>query len=276
MVPVAPFVCFNGRMSDPARLGTPPRVISREEKLERLRSSLQALETKEENLRLFTRSIAHDFNNILGGILGHASLIQGAAEAGTEIADSAQIIQKAAERAKELITELLDSTRREHPSLSEVDLHEMIREVANLVRGTTPPSVYITLKLDAVASRTVGDPGQLHHMLLNLALNARDAMPDGGELTFETRSSAEPTPTIRIAVQDSGCGIAEDVRPRIFEPSFTTKTSGGSGMGLAIVQRVVHYHGGKVELESAAGHGSRFLITLPLHQVTNAASAAAV
>ena len=261
-------------MSDPARHGTPSRVIPREEKLEKLRSSLQALETKEANLRLFTRSIAHDFNNILGGILGHASLIQAAAEPTSEVSDSASVIQKAAERAKELITELLDSTRREHPSLTEVDLHETIREVANLVRGTTPPSVHITLRLNATASQTVGDPGQLHHMLLNLALNARDAMPEGGELIFETRSAGQPEPTIQIMVQDSGSGIGDDVRARIFEPSFTTKTSGGSGMGLAIVQRVVRYHGGHVELDSEVGRGSRFLVSLPLRHPSLAAAAA--
>lgn len=257
-------------------MDTSSRVIPREEKLEKLRSSLQALETKEANLRLFTRSIAHDFNNILGGILGHASLIQAAAQPGGEISDSASVIQKAAERAKELITELLDSTRREHPSMSEVDLHETIVEVANLVRGTTPPSIQITLKLNAQASRTVGDPGQLHHMLLNLALNARDAMPDGGELTFETQSTAVAAGTIQIVVQDTGSGIAENVRTRIFEPSFTTKTLGGSGMGLAIVQRVVQYHGGTVKVDSNLGRGSRFVITLPLRHATLAASAAAV
>lgn len=263
-------------MGDRARIETPSRVIPHEQKLEKLRSSLQALETKEANLRLFTRSIAHDFNNILGGILGHASLIQVAADPASEISDSASVIQKAAERAKELIAELLESTHREHVSMSEVNLHEMIREVANLVRGTTPPSVHITLRLEATDSQTVGDPGQLHQMLLNLALNARDAMPDGGDLVFETHSTGNPVPAIRIAVQDSGSGIAEDVRARIFEPSFTTKTSGGSGMGLAIVQRVVQYHGGRVDLESDVGHGSRFVISLPLRQAALAASAGAI
>lgn len=242
---------------------------------ERYRSALQALETREANFRLFTRSLAHDFNNLLGGILGHAGLIQLSAESNPEVQESATVILKAAERARELVTQLLDSTRPDLGQFLTVDLHDTIREVAGLVKGIAPASIRISFDFRADTAATFGDPGQLHHLILNLALNARDAMPDGGELTFETTSTAEPCPSIQIVVRDTGTGIPEELRTRIFEPSFTTKGgSRGSGMGLAIADRIVQHHGGRLDVESRVGHGSAFVVTLPLRQPAGQASAA--
>lgn len=242
---------------------------------ERYRTALQALETREANFRLFTRSLAHDFNNLLGGILGHAGLIQLSAETNAEVQESAAVILKAAERARELVTQLLDSTRPDLGQFLTVDLHDTIREVAGLVRGIAPASIRISFDFKAQTAETYGDAGQLHHLILNLALNARDAMPDGGELTFATTSSATPYPSIQIVVRDTGTGIPEEIQSRIFEPSFTTKGgSRGSGMGLAIADRIVQHHGGRIELQSQTGRGSAFIVTLPLRQPAGAASAA--
>ncbi|MBL8296318.1 MAG: HAMP domain-containing histidine kinase [Bryobacterales bacterium] len=242
---------------------------------ERYRTALQALETREANFRLFTRSLAHDFNNLLGGILGHAGLIQLSAETNVEVQESAAVILKAAERARELVTQLLDSTRPDLGQFVTVNLHETIREVASLVRGIAPAAIRISFDFKAETAETVGDPGQLHHLILNLALNARDAMPEGGELTFETTSAMTPYPTIQILVRDTGTGIPDEIQSRIFEPSFTTKGgSRGSGMGLAIADRIVQHHGGRIQVESKVGHGSVFLVTLPLRQPAGMASAA--
>jgi len=242
---------------------------------ERVRSALQALETREANFRLFTRSLAHDFNNLLGGILGHAGLIQLSAEDNSEVQESASVILKAAERARELVTQLLESTSPDLGQFLTVDLHETIREVASLVRGIAPTSIRITLDLNAETAGTFGDAGQLHHLILNLALNAQDAMPEGGELTFATTSSSNPYPAIQIVVRDTGTGIPEEIQSRIFEPSFTTKGgSRGSGMGLAIADRIVQHHGGRLELQSRVGHGSAFIVTLPLREPAAHASVA--
>lgn len=249
--------------------------MAAQEPNERYRTALQALETREANFRLFTRSLAHDFNNLLGGILGHAGLIQVSGEANAEVRDSAAVILKAAERARELVTQLLDSTRPDLGQFLTVDLHETIREVASLVRGTTPATIRISFDFRAETANTFGDAGQLHHLILNLALNARDAMPDGGELTFETTSSATPYPTIQIVVRDTGTGIPEEIQSRIFEPSFTTKGgSRGSGMGLAIADRIIQHHGGRIEVRSQPGRGSAFLVTLPLREPAGVVSAA--
>jgi signal transduction histidine kinase len=231
---------------------------------EPLRTALQGLETREANFRLFTRSLAHDFNNLISGILGHAELIRTLAS-DAEIRDSASVILQAAERARQLVAQLLDSSQVDATEMVRVDLHETIREVASLLRGVLPPSITIRLALNAERVETVGDPGQLHHMLLNLALNAREAMPGGGEISFETADVSTTPPGVRLTVRDTGCGIPPEIRARLFEPSFTTRP-GGSGMGLAIVDRVVQQHGGSIEVQSEVGAGSAFIVTLPLRQ----------
>lgn len=254
-------------MAETQREGAVRRKPDLSVEVERYRSMLQALETREANLRLFTRSLAHDFNNLLSGILGHAGLIIQSSENASEINDSASVILKAAGRARELVTQLLDTTREQISANAAVDLHETIREVADLLRGTASPSIHIGLRLDAPESLITGDAGPLHHMLLNLALNARDAMPEGGELTFSTRSLPTEPPSIEIAVSDTGTGIAPELRDRIFDPLFTTKSErNGTGMGLAIVQRVVQAHGGSVSLTSSVGNGATFTIVLPLRR----------
>ena len=216
----------------------------------------------EDNLRLMVRCLAHDLNNIVGAILAHAQLI------GT---DDAAVIERAAARAAGLIEQLLECSPGGVGKSVPVDVHESIREVAGLLRPSIDPGIALTLRLEAPDAVIAGDRGEFHRMLFNLALNARDAMPRGGELIFAT-SRVDATSSLLVSVQDSGSGFAPELRTRIFQPFFTTKTPGnGSGMGLAIVKRVAENHGGVVEVASVEGRGSEFRILLPLLEPAPAA-----
>jgi len=253
------------------------RLAEMEAELERHRRAGQFLEASEANLQLFARSLAHDFNNLLTAMLGHASLIESLSAPGEEVHEAAAVIRRAAERAGELTTQLLHFTRGGLGRRIAVDAHESIREVTELLRRTLDPEIRLNVKLDAPEAVIEGDPGQIYQMLLNLALNARDAMAEGGELTIETGELDEQGRALIVMVRDTGSGIAPDVCMRIFEPFFTTKTQGrNTGMGLAIVQRVVNAHGGAIRVDTVPGQGTSFRITLPLAQPSARGEAAAV
>ncbi len=215
-------------------------------------------------LRLLVGSLAHDFNNLLTTIAGHASLIEAEADPGSEVQESARAVVQAAERASRLVQELRDLVRPARSEPCHVDLHHVISEVADLIRPLTHDKVSVRLEFNAPAAVVQAVPEQMHQMLLNLVLNAREAMPDGGVLTVETSVAEDAPGYVTITVRDTGCGIpAEDV-PRIFEPFFTTrKSQGGTGLGLAIVSRIVKKHGGAITVQSAPGRGSAFRVTLP-------------
>jgi len=250
-------------MGDPDLEALQSRIQELEAELERHRKAGQFLETSEDNLQLFARSLAHDFNNLFTAIIGHASLLEAISRHGEEVHEAAAVIRKAAERATELTTQLLNFTRGGLGSNVGVDVHESMREVAELLERTVDPAIQLHLDLQAASSIVRGDPGQIHQMLLNLALNARDAMPAGGRLTLE--SAGKDPACLVITVRDTGCGISNDICGRIFEPFFTTKKRGrNSGMGLAIVQRVVLNHGGSVSVDTVPGQGTAFHIHLPL------------
>jgi signal transduction histidine kinase len=237
------------------------RVAELEAELERFRRSNQFLEASEANLQLFARSIAHDFNNLLSAMLGHASLIETISTPGGECEQSAAVIRRAAERAGELNAQLLQFTRGGIGRQIEVDVNETIREVVDLLRRTLDPDIRIVMSLEASPAIVGGDPGQMHQLLMNLVLNARDAMTGGGELRIESAAAGDG---VRLTVRDSGCGIAPDICPRIFDPFFSTKKDGRySGMGLAIVQRIVESHGGRIQVDTMPGQGTAFHIDFP-------------
>jgi len=213
-------------------------------------------------LRLLVGALAHDLNNVLAGILGHAATL--AAESG-DPAPGAAAIQQAVERASSLTAQLLDLAGPEQRRSIPVDLDSIAREVAALVRDTTPASIRIELQLETGRGRVLGDPDQLHRMILNLALNARQAMPEGGALTLATRLGEGPRgPFVELAVCDTGHGIPESIRDRIFEPFFTTRgEENGSGLGLAIVHGIVRNHDGLIQVKSDPASGTTFLVRLP-------------
>lgn len=216
------------------------------------------------NLKLFARSIAHDFNNLLSGILGHAMLIEELRSTDPDIADSAVVIRKTAERAAELNEQLTNLARMGAAKAEPVDLHATIREVADLLAPSLGRAICPELDLRAPQPVITGDAGQLHQVLLNLAINARDAMPRGGRMVFSTESNAG---MLSVRVTDSGQGIPAALHERIFEPLFTTKgAGGGSGLGLAVVKRVVQQHSGLIEMKSAPGKGTVFTLSFPLRE----------
>jgi PAS domain S-box-containing protein len=219
--------------------------------------------------------VAHDFNNLLAVMLTEATLIRLKADKGSPQRESAQAIEKAAQRAAELTRQLLGLARRGKQQHVRVDLRDAIHEVTRMLQRTLRKRVSITLEMNAAHSIVVGDPNQLQQVLLNLAINARDAMPEGGKLTFRTRDvqfgdqpgeqpgALEPGAYVELLVQDTGLGIAPTDLPRIFEPFYTTKAEGqGTGMGLATVYGIVTNHGGSVSARSSA-QGTTFRLFLP-------------
>ncbi len=220
--------------------------------------------------------IAHDFNNMLAGILGYAELLESQLEPGTESREFAVAIARAAERAGELTAKLLAYSRRGQSTIEVFDLHAEILAVRDLLARTLPRAISVTVRLDAPGAFVEGDPAQIQSAILNLAVNARDAMPDGGELDIATAvrevAAAEargyelaPGPYLEVAVADTGLGIAPDLVEHLFEPYFTTKQAGdGTGLGLAAVYGTAREHGGHIVVETIEGEGTTFRLLLPL------------
>ncbi len=221
--------------------------------------------------------VAHDFNNLLVGILGHSQLIQRRCEPGSAIAASAEVIDQAAARAAELTGQLLAFARRGKRREVPVDVHQIVAEVVAIVGPTVARRITIDQRLEAHTHVCLGDPGQLQQVVMNLAINACDAMPDGGSLTFTTGVTAQPPkaptmgpevgpgPHLVLSVTDTGAGIAEEARPHIFEPFFTTKPVGqGTGMGLSTVYGIVGSHKGWLDLDVGTAGRTTFHVGLPL------------
>ncbi|HSM37488.1 MAG TPA: ATP-binding protein [Longimicrobiales bacterium] len=220
--------------------------------------------------------VAHDFNNILMSIMGYAELVGTRLPDGDEglRADMTEI-RRAAERAQALTRQLLAFSRKQVHEPRPLDVNEVIEQVQRMLRRLIGEDVALVTHLSAELGTVRADPTQIEQILLNLAVNARDAMPAGGILTVETANEqADPArdfgshdltgPCIRISVIDTGEGIDEEALPNIFEPFFTTKPKGkGTGLGLATVYGVVTQLGGDIAVASSVGRGTRFDILLP-------------
>jgi PAS domain S-box-containing protein len=220
--------------------------------------------------------IAHDFNNLLTGIMGYANLLIEGSDRDPETIKAAVVIQGAAERASRLTSQLLGFARKGKNRAVPVDLHKMISGTIALLDRTLDKKITIVSRFCPDALATVGDPTQLDQVLMNLAVNACDAMPAGGQLRFETEYVEFDEAWCRahrgarigrysaIYVSDSGVGIAPEVIGRIFDPFFTTKELGkGTGLGLAMVFGIVKNHGGYILVESPPGCGAVFRVYLP-------------
>ncbi|MCE9561242.1 MAG: PAS domain S-box protein [Planctomycetes bacterium] len=218
--------------------------------------------------------IAHDFNNLLTIILGNLELIRSGG-AGDEEPDLLLSAERAAKQAAELTKQMLGFARRQPLKTETLDLNTVVSEAIKLLRRTIDPRISIRVTLASDLNPVAADLVQVQQVLMNLSLNARDAMPDGGTLTIETSnapdacspgaSTDEPGPAfVRVSVSDTGIGMTDEVRAKIFEPFFTTKDVGqGTGLGLAVVYGVARAHGGWVECSSELGVGSRFDVYLP-------------
>ncbi|MBN2526347.1 MAG: PAS domain S-box protein [Deltaproteobacteria bacterium] len=220
--------------------------------------------------------IAHDFNNQLAGIMGFADLLE------DELADNPRLRKYTAEilsattRASELTFQLLAFAQKGKYLSVAVDIHKVIAEVVGLLSHSISKQICIEQHLQANPSTVKGDPSQIQHALLNLAINGRDAMPEGGTLSFHTETVSISNPQtlsssmpiavgnyIRIAVSDTGIGISKENRARIFEPFFSTDNE-TSGLGLAAVYGTCQNHNGAVDVQSEKNNGSTFSIYLPL------------
>jgi CheY-like chemotaxis protein len=220
--------------------------------------------------------VAHGFNNLLSVVMGHSELLLTALDADDPLRENAEEIRSASQRAADLTRQLLALGRRQllHPRI--VDPNAMVSRVAGRLRALVPENIGVSTRLAPDVGRVEADPAHLEQAIVNLALNARDAMPAGGQLVLETRDAvldealAEREPgapagrVVSVTVRDTGCGIDASVRPHLFEPFFTTKgRSLGAGLGLATVHGIVAQHGGHVEVLSEPGRGSTFTVYLP-------------
>jgi PAS domain S-box-containing protein len=228
---------------------------------------------KLEALGALAAGVAHDLNNLLTPILGNASLLP--ETRGSERTLLAGEIREAAELARDLVGQLLAFGRRQPLEVRLVDLGQVIGGFRTLLRRTLREDIALELALPDGPAPLLADVGQLEQVLLNLAVNAQDAMPHGGTLSIRVSeravdaASAEglaliPGPHLVLEVVDTGEGMDDATRERIFEPFFTTKEKGkGTGLGLATVWGIARQHGGDVEVESAPGRGARFLLLFP-------------
>ncbi len=220
--------------------------------------------------------VAHDFNNILTIIKGHAEVLLHHDPEMEQRRESSQIIETAADRGAKLTQQLLTFSRRKAFRMESINLNDCIDDITKILRRTLGEHVDLDFKSRPGLPNVVGDSGMLSQVFINLAINARDAMPDGGTLEIETRNlvidagEKRPHPDARegrfvsVEVRDNGEGISAEIVPRIFEPFFTTKEVGkGTGLGLAMVYGIIKEHEGWVEVDSGVGQGTRFTILLP-------------
>ncbi len=215
--------------------------------------------------------VAHDFNNLLNIISAHVDVLAREPLAAEKREESAVSIQKAVERGSAVVRQLLTFARKTEIAFEPTDVNTVVREVASMLRETFPKQIRVSTKLAEDVPRIHADPNQLHQAVLNLAVNARDAMPQGGVLTLGTDvvtgetlrnkfAEAAGEEYVEVCVADTGVGMDAETRRRIFEPFFTTKGAKGQGLGLAVVYGIVNSHRGYVDVESEIGKGSTFRI----------------
>jgi signal transduction histidine kinase len=221
-----------------------------------------------ESIGTLAGGIAHDFNNILTGILGYADILRSSPCDAAARAEHLDHIDSLARRAADLTGQLLTFCRRQPLSVQAVDVNERLTALGKMLDRIIGEHILLRLDLDPESGQIRADPTQFEQVIMNLAVNARDAMPAGGRLTI---TSALPAPEaggprehVRITVRDTGCGMDQATRERIFEPFFTTKDPGkGTGLGLATVYGIVAQHEGRIVVDSAPGLGSAFHVYLP-------------
>ena len=233
---------------------------------------------KLESIGTLAGGIAHDFNNILTIILGYSSVLLEHEMPREKLTQYVQTIQKAVQRGTTMVRELLTIARKSDAELSSTDVNAVIEELIELLQETFPRTLTISANLQSGETRVTADQNQLQQALLNVCVNARDAMPNGGKLTIGSKivpwdAIADQFPNLErrsylcITVRDTGTGMPDEVRQRIFEPFFTTKELGkGTGLGLAVVYSIVKSHNGHINVDSEVSEGTIISIYLPIEE----------
>ena len=232
---------------------------------------------KMEAIGMLAGGITHYFKNVLTSISSYSELISTHAAATAEIAQYARIIERSSDKAAEAVGQLLDFARSGYVEGQPVDLNAVIGETMQMASRLIPSSIEVRLDLDDALPHVEGSAGQIEQALINLIINARDAMPDGGSLSVTTsaidipeRPSAPnefiaPGRYALVAVADTGKGIPKDALEHVYQPFYTTKPPGeGTGLGLAMTYRIIKRHRGYITLESRPGKGTEFHIHIPL------------
>lgn len=231
-----------------------------------------------ESIGALAGGVAHDFNNLLTIILGYSDLALAELGRAGPLHEALQQVRDAGQRAAGLTRQLLAFSRQQVLAPVELDLNGLVRETEKMLRRLIGEDIALTTNLEPALGIVKADPAQMGQVLMNLVVNARDAMPTGGQLIITTRnmqlgpsvshpqSGTLPGAGVLLMVRDTGCGMDQATRERLFEPFFTTKEVGkGTGLGLATVYGIVRQSGGTIEVDSEAGQGSTFKIILPCH-----------
>lgn len=230
-----------------------------------------------QSLGTLAGGVAHDFNNLLGIITGYSTMLKRKKPDEAKLQKGLESIQTAAERGASLVRQLLIIARETETVFESVDVNGLMGEIARLVNETFPKTVVIETDLPGAAPFIVGDVSQLHQVFVNLCINARDAMPQGGRLHLATSvtdgfklkekfGGADAGRRYAVVqVADTGTGMSEETKAKIFDPFFTTKMPGkGTGLGLALVYSIVENHGGFIDVESEEGKGTVFSVYFPV------------
>ena len=247
------------------------RTIAQRERLHE--ELLQA--QKMESIGTLAGGIAHDFNNLLNVILGYASLLEQSATS-NQISAGVDVIKETVTRGSSLVRQLLAVARKSETQFERTEINGLLQGLQALLQETFPKTIDVFVRLEPNLPALMADPNQIHQAMLNLCLNSRDAMPEGGELLLKTGTisgielrkhfqEARQEQYVRISVTDTGHGLDKAIKNRVFEPFFTTKSQGqGSGLGLSVVYGIVTNHSGFIDMASEPGRGTTFDIYLPV------------
>ena len=250
--------------------------VRTEEPVERPQTEQQLRDAhKMEAIGRLVGGVAHDFNNLLTGMVLCTELILAGLQKDSPLRRFAEEIRKAGEQGAGLIQQLMAVARQRAVEPCLLQVNDVVSDVRNLLTRLIGENIELVAELADDLGFVRMDPAQLQQIILNLVLNARDAMQDGGRITLNTRNCEGTRPGgeahnqlcdswVALAVSDTGCGMDPETRARLFEPFFTTKKPGqGNGLGLATVYRIVTHEGGTIEVESEAGRGTRVVVHLP-------------
>ena len=224
-------------------------------------ASLEQALADNATLRRHASSVAHDFNNLLAVISGYTELMLRRLRPDDPMRRNAEAIKRAAEWGAALAQQVLAGSRQSPPAPSPMDLNQLVTNVTRVLQPVLGDNIELTTRLAPGLARVSVNAHQIGQVIMNLVVNARDAMPDGGRIVIETANVGQ---VVMLSVSDTGSGMDDETRARLFEPYFTTKEPGrGTGLGLATVHNIVTQFGGQISVLSDAGSGSTFKIYLP-------------